>query len=54
MSFGGLPIWVLGGNGGVLGMSCSGFVDGFVLRVCGFGGGGGCGNGGSFGFGFGL
>uniref|UniRef100_A0A2N9EU23 Transmembrane protein n=1 Tax=Fagus sylvatica TaxID=28930 RepID=A0A2N9EU23_FAGSY len=52
MSCGGLPIWVLGGNGGVLGMSCSGFVDGFVLRVCGFGGGGG--NGGSFGFGFGL
>jgi hypothetical protein len=39
---GGLPIWVLGGDGGVLWMSCSGFV----LRVCGFGDGGGGGNGG--------
>ena len=46
---GGLPIWVLGGDGGVLGMSCSRFVDGFVLWVCGFGGDGGGGNGGSFG-----
>ncbi len=47
-----MPIWVLGGDGSVLGMSCFGFMDGFVLRVCGFGSGGG--NGGIFGFGFGL
>uniref|UniRef100_A0A2N9F630 Transmembrane protein n=1 Tax=Fagus sylvatica TaxID=28930 RepID=A0A2N9F630_FAGSY len=46
----GLPIWVLGGDGSVLWMSCFGFV----LRLCGFGDGGGCGGGGSFGFGFRL
>jgi hypothetical protein len=27
----GLPIWVLGSDGGVLWMSCSGFMDWFVL-----------------------
>jgi hypothetical protein len=32
-------------------MSCSGFIDGFVLCLCGFGDGGGGGGGGSFGFG---
>ena len=52
---GGLPIWVLGGDD-VFWMSCFGFVDGFVLRVCSFGDGGGSGGGGGgcFGFGFGL
>ena len=49
---GGLPIWVLGGDGGVLWMSYSRFVDGFVLRVCGFGDGDG--GRGSFRFGFRL
>ena len=30
---GGLPIWVLGGDGGVLWMSYSGFVDGCVAGL---------------------
>uniref|UniRef100_A0A2N9I184 Uncharacterized protein n=1 Tax=Fagus sylvatica TaxID=28930 RepID=A0A2N9I184_FAGSY len=58
----GLPIWWWGlgyGVAGVVVVAVGGLlVDGFVLRVCGFGGGDGNGDGGggggSFGFGFGL